>query len=247
MNKILKDLIIFFINLLIRTYKRINKKEFDARLWSNLELKKVASFFQGNIINVSAGNDSDKHGGFYKDYFKNASNYSISNYKEESLSNINNEVILDLEKGIPEDLINKYDIVFSHTVLEHVFDIDKAIHNLCCLSKDIVITIVPFIQSYHHEEDFYFDYWRFSPLALIKKFQKHNFKTIYVNWNKDPIGNIYIFHICSSKPVGYEKLVEFGGKNLKGFAPGFDRYRLHTRLNKVSERAIIKSLNDFVN
>ena len=40
-----------------------------CRLWSNKELEKFAGLFDGKIINVSAWQDKDKGGSFYKNYF----------------------------------------------------------------------------------------------------------------------------------------------------------------------------------
>jgi len=53
------------------------------RIWSNSELRKFAHLFTGKVINVSAWKDLDKEGNRYKNYFINASEYWISNYKPE--------------------------------------------------------------------------------------------------------------------------------------------------------------------
>lgn len=246
MKKFLTKVLLVIINILIRLYKKINKQSFNARLWSNSELKKISFLFSGDIVNVSAGNDGDKEHDFYQNYFKNKTSYTITNYKKIHTNNNYKEIILDLENEIPIELQKRFNVVFNHTVLEHIYDTDKAIKNLCDLSEDIIITVVPFLQTYHHEEEFYFDWWRFSPLALINKFKKYNFKTIYINWNKDPIGNIYIFHIATYKPNKWSEIIKLNTKNINQFAPGFQRQKLLSNLNFNSERGIIKSFDNFL-
>ena len=50
-----------------------------ARLWSNEQLRLVAPLFDGDVVNVSAGDDIDKAGSLYRDYFSNARSYHITN------------------------------------------------------------------------------------------------------------------------------------------------------------------------
>src|SRR3989338_9207278 len=87
-----------------------------ARIWSNKELKKISPIFKGSVINVSGWKDEDKRGDFYKNYFKNASSYAISNYKGDTgFQNKEGEIYLDLEKELDKKLIGKFDVVFNHT------------------------------------------------------------------------------------------------------------------------------------
>lgn len=242
MKRIIIKSLKFIINLLFRAYIKLNKDEFNQRIWSNNELKKISNLFRGNIINISAGNDFDKEGDFYKNYFANKESYTISNYKSYNTKSGYDEIILDLENDLPSGLENKFNTVFSHTVLEHVFKIEKAIQNLCQLSDDVIITVVPFLQSYHHEEEIYLDYWRFTPMALVKKFEEQGFKTIYLSWGKDPIGDIYIFHVVSCKPQGWETLIKLNEIQLSISAPGMERHRLKSKSIKKEERLLIKTL-----
>lgn len=222
-------------------------RDFNARKWSNDELRKFASLFTGNIINVSAAKDADKENDFYRNYFTNSHSFTISNYmKEINKDNTYNEVVIDLNNPIPNDseLISKFDAVFTHTVLEHVYNINTAIDNLCRLSKDVVITIVPFLQTFHHEESIYHDYWRMSPYTLIRLFNEKSFKTLYISWNNDPIGNIYIFHISSRNP---EKWVNIKTKMgvINTYGPGYNRQTLLSN-TKVCPGVTINTLNDFI-
>lgn len=57
-----------------------DRKFKEPRVWSNQELKKFGFIFQGDIVNISGWKDMDKEGNRYKEYFKNAKSYQISNY-----------------------------------------------------------------------------------------------------------------------------------------------------------------------
>jgi hypothetical protein len=98
------------------------------RLWSNQELRKIAHFFKGRVVNVSAWKDEDKEGGRYQDYFINSSNYSITNFKADANGEqgYENETFLDLEQDLPPELERNYDVVFNHTTLEHIYEARKA-------------------------------------------------------------------------------------------------------------------------
>ena len=191
----------------------IDKRFRAPRIWSNQELKKIAPLCQGNIINVSAWQDEDKEGSIYKNYFPKAHSYVISNYKTEArgFQGVENEFFLDLTADLPGELVQKFDVVFNHTTLEHIFNVDKAFYNLCTLSKDLVIIIVPFMQEMHGD---YGDYWRFTPLCLQKLFEKNSMSMIYCNFNSQPNTSVYIFAVGSKNPS--EWAGKFPGLNKKG-------------------------------
>lgn len=173
----------------------MDKKFRVPRVWSNIELKKFAYLFKGKGVNVSGWTDIDKEGGRYRDYFSNISEYWITNYKSEARGfqgNLENEIFLDLEKDMDVEMFEKFNLVFNHTVLEHVFEVNKAFSNLCKLTNDIVIIIVPFLQEQHAD---YGDYWRFTPLTLDKLFKKNGMEMVYVNYNDARDDSIYIFAI----------------------------------------------------
>ena len=115
-----------------------------CRLWSNKELEKFAGLFDGKIINVSAWQDKDKGGSFYKNYFKNAEEYYLSNYKNEycGFQGYKGEIFLDLEKKLENNMVDRFDVVFNHTTLEHIYDFKNAFKNLSLLTIDIVLLVV---------------------------------------------------------------------------------------------------------
>ena len=175
----------------------MDKKFRTPRVWSNRELEKFASLFSGKAANVSGWKDIDKEGKRYRDYFSNVSEYWITNYKSEARGfqgDQENEIFLDLENPLDDSLKGAFDVVFNHTVLEHVFDVNTAFQNLCQLSRDIVIIVVPFLQEQHAE---YGDYWRFTPLAVEKLFQQNAMSLLYINYNDSQSDSIYVFAIGS--------------------------------------------------
>src|SRR5215211_5516257 len=94
------------------------------RMWSNEQLAAIAPLFTGDVVNVSAWQDSDKEEKHYREYFVNAKSYSVTNYKAEfrGLQNVENEIYLDLEADLPPELAERWDVVFNHTTLEHVYE-----------------------------------------------------------------------------------------------------------------------------
>lgn len=191
-----------------------DKKYSIPRNWSNTELKKVASFFKGKVVNVSGWQDKDKEGNYYKKYFTSAEEYYLTNYLSEVRGfqgNIKNEIFLDLEKDLSADLIKKFDVVFNHTTLEHVFDIFKAFENLCKLSKDIVIMVLPFIQEVHGD---YGDYWRLTPQAINRLFIQNKYSLIYLNYSKNSKNSIYIFAIGSMKADKWDNIYNMEGNKI---------------------------------
>lgn len=191
------------------------------RVWSNNELKKFAHLFSGKICNVSGWKDIDKQGKKYKDYFTNLDEYWITNFKSDARGfqgDTKNEIFLDLEKDLDKNLIEKFDVTFNHTVLEHIFNINKAFSNLCKMSKDIVIVIVPFLQEQHA---IYGDYWRFTPLAIKKMFEQNNLEMIYVNFNDAKHASIYIFAIGSKNPNKHKEISNHRDNKLKDINNNF--------------------------
>lgn len=180
----------------------IDNKFRKPRKWSNSELKKFSKNFFGEVINVSGWRDSDKENSTYKNYFSNCNNYSVSNwsFSERGQENklVENEYLIDLEKNLDDRLIGKFEVVFNHTTLEHIFDIFKAFQNLCKLSSDTVIIILPFIQEQHTNSDFK-DYWRITPQAIKEMFERNNFELSYINANDEKNSSIYIFAVGCSK------------------------------------------------
>lgn len=170
------------------------------RLWSNAELRRIGALVEGGVVNVSGWKDSDKDGGHYRDYFPRASHYDITNFGGyRGLEDSGSGIFLDLTAPLPEDLREKFDVVFNHTTLEHIFEIDAAFDALCGMSRDLVIVVVPFIQIQHEKENV-LDYWRFTPTALREMFRRRGFGTVYEAANAHAAAGIYILFVASRHP-----------------------------------------------
>lgn len=203
----------------------IDRKYALPRIWSNRELEKFAHLFSGRIVNVSAWKDHDKEGKHYKDYFVNAHNYTITNYKKEArgFQGYENEIFVDLERPIPANLRDRFDVVFNHTVLEHTYDVQIAFSNICAMTTDIVILVIPFLQQMHAA---YGDYWRFTPLTIRRAFHENRLSLIYLSYNSHKNASVYIFAIASKKPSKWAHVIrsEFSYIEKQGPRDGFEPY-----------------------
>ncbi|QXE91555.1 hypothetical protein KP001_03130 [Geomonas subterranea] len=187
----------------------------NSRYWSNRELRKIAPLLSGKVLNVSAWRDGDKEGGTYREnYFTGAASYGITNWKAEAKGfqgDLPGEIFLDLEEELPLELAGGFDVVFNHTTLEHVFEVFTAFSNLCRLSRDVVIVVVPFLQEQHAP---YGDYWRFTPWAIQKLFLKSGLTPAYLNFNDGPKDAIYIFAAGARNPETAARLGKVEGNRL---------------------------------
>lgn len=190
-------------NLLSYRIKLLNRFAELARFCSNRELRKVGSLFSGDVVNVSGWRDEDKEGRHYRDYFSKATLYTITNYRGESgYQNQEGEIFLDLSEPLPESLHAKFDVVFNHTTLEHIFDCGLAFKNLARMSRDVLIVVVPFCQATHDIESFK-DYWRFTPSALRAMYNRQDMTVIYEASNQHVGAASYLFFVGSRKPERY--------------------------------------------
>lgn len=215
------------------------------RVWSNRELDKYAHLFKGDIVNVSGWKDIDKEGKRYRDYFFNASSYTITNYKAEArgFQGYRDEIFLDLEQELPKKLYQRFDVAFNHTTLEHIFNIQTAFANVCNLSKDIVILVLPFLQQYHSS---YGDYWRFTPLAIRRMFQDNGFGVIFQSYNSNKMSSVYVFTIASRNP---EKWMNHFKQPLTSIDPKKIEYRSNIGRNAIPnvKNRVYNRLTKFMN
>jgi hypothetical protein len=195
-----------------------------ARLWSNRVLAAIAPHLGGAVVNVSGWRDEDKEGRHYRDYFTRATEYWITNWKSEARGyqgDRENELFLDLEQPLPDELRRRFDVVFNHTTLEHVFDIFTAFHNLCELSRDCVIVVVPFLQEEHGD---YGDYWRFTPQALRRLFQREALDLAYLAANDQAVDAIYIVAVGARSPSTREMLRQLPGNAITSATVSLGRH-----------------------
>lgn len=206
---------------------------------SNLIYEHFVDIFGTNIssvINVSGWEDSDKAGRKYFEYFKNVrlKKYDISNvggYRGE----INqNQICIDLDDH-SFTAKSSYDLVFCHTVLEHVFDIFNATRILCDLSNRFVFCVVPHVQESHSTRDFG-DFWRFNKDGIEQLFTKHGISarvTLYAQRNGSSSYLCMIGSKSASDQVMFDKI--FGNSEEPKFVKnGFRFYmaRLWQKLKR---------------
>ena len=160
-----------------------------ARIWSNLELQKIAHLFTGTVCNVSAAGDADKEGRHYRDYFCNASGYLTTNLHKDD----HTDIALDLEAELRSELVGISDCVFNHTTLEHVYECRRAFASLCAMSRDVVIVVVPYIQQMHGTPEQYADFWRFTPYTMQRMYAENNLTLRYCSANGAEQTSIYLF------------------------------------------------------
>jgi hypothetical protein len=204
------DRLLSFLHwVLIGFRKRVLKKE-NPRAFTNRILRKYLRYFSGDIINVSGWQDADKQGGYYRDYYDSRRRYVISNIDGECgmpsyVPDGVESMYVNLDYPLSPQLRLRFDVVFSHTVLEHVFNVRQALQNLADLSRDVVVTVVPFSQQVHHTTSFS-DYIRLTPFFLKKFFEERGFSVLLCAVNDQPFTPIYILFIVTRYPEKYKHL-----------------------------------------
>lgn len=205
--------IFIFLHRLVRFLgnRFLDKKTVNPRIFSNRILREYAPHFSGRIINVSGWDDRDREGKYYRDYFTQREEYVVSNaaigkkgfgsMEETGIK----EIEIDLMKDPAEELLEKFDVVFNHTTLEHIPNPRLALKNLCRLSRDAIIVVVPVIQNFHIAQS-YGDYWRPTPLALARELKENGFEPIVISTNDQPFAPIYCFAIAVKDPARYQSL-----------------------------------------
>lgn len=183
----------------------IDRKHRLPRRWSNGELRRIGRHLGGDVVNVSAWKDEDKEGGHYRDYFPAAKSYRTTNYVAEARGwqGREGEIFLDLEAPLDPKLKGGFDVVFNHTTLEHVFEFVRAFDNLCEMSRDAVVIVVPFLQPMHAD---YGDFWRCSPLALKRLFERNGMEIVYCSHNEHWLTAVYLFAVAARQPERWRPL-----------------------------------------
>ena len=172
----------------------------SARLWSNQELRRFAAELSGAVVNVSGAHDQDKEGRRYRDYFPGASSYAVTNYKGfRGATGTEGEIFLDLSQELPPELVGRFDVVFNHTTLEHIYDTRAAFRHLCEMSRDLVIVVVPFAQVTHWSESFG-DFWRFTPMGLRQMYEENDVRIVHEAAGPRRGEPIYLLFVGSRHP-----------------------------------------------
>jgi hypothetical protein len=89
-----------------------------------------------------------------------------------------------------------------HTVTEHLFDPLRTFETITALSRDVVVTVVPFSQGVHYTRS-YGDYVRLTPLFLKRFFEERGFTVLLSVSNDQPYLPVYTVFIASRQPSRY--------------------------------------------
>lgn len=181
--------------------KRAAGEEIRPRVWSNRVLRAYLGAFSGDVINVSGWKDEDKEGGRYRDYYGHVERYVVSNVEGDRGMPAEppagaESLFLDLEAALDPALERQFDVVFAHTVLEHVFDLLGALETLSRLTRDVVVIVVPFSQRVHYTHS-YGDYVRVSPLLLKRFFEERGFTVLLSASNDQPFQPVYVVFVAA--------------------------------------------------
>jgi hypothetical protein len=165
--------------------------ELQPRVWSNRQIEAVAAAVSGDVVHVSAWRDDDKEGRRYRDYFGQARSYATTNVGGLRGEGAADSILLDLAEPLDPSLRGRFDLVFNHTTLEHVYALDTAIANLCALSRSDLLLVVPFMQVEHWERPSYGDFWRIGAHGLRQACIAHGFEVLSLTSNHNPAWPIY--------------------------------------------------------
>ncbi len=191
----------------------LSKDLISGRSFSNKMLGAYSAIFKGSVINVSGWDDRDGFGSVYRSYFKECKNYTISNapVKHKGVGSLKNDAIneieIDLNYPIISELSKKYDIVFNHTTLEHVFNTQIAFKNLCDMSREVVIIVAPVIQQLHNAEECG-DYNRLTTMGIAKNFKINGFDPVVIKTNDQPFAPVYCFAIAVKSGSVYKSKIK---------------------------------------
>lgn len=181
------------------------------------------------------GTIATKKAGFIRPTSSMLRTTTILNYKGfRGYQHRENEYFLDLTDNLPHELYRRFDVVFNHTTLEHIYDVKKAFKNLCDMTKDVVIVIVPFSQV-QHETESYKDYWRFPPSCIRKMFEENGLNVIYEAESKARKAAIYLLFVVSRDPKWKERMPKFKPITEAGRSIGF-RWSFKELKRKVLRR-----------
>jgi hypothetical protein len=163
----------------------------EPRRWSNQVIARVAPSVTGDVVHVSAWRDEDKSGRTYREYFAGARSYTTTNVGGLRGEGAQDDLHLDLTKPLDEHLRGAFDLVFNHTTLEHVQDVDVALENLFAMTRSEILLVVPFMQVEHWESPSFGDYRRFTEHGLVQACLDHGFEIIELTSNHNPVWPIY--------------------------------------------------------
>ncbi|MHB1117942.1 MAG: methyltransferase domain-containing protein, partial [Minisyncoccota bacterium] len=134
------------------------------------QYKKLSTFvLSGNILDLGGNLNSDYH-----DLISGSHVVTTVNITAE----YGCDMVFDIQDPFPIES-EKFDVVLSMNVLEHVYGFDNVISETSRVLKKggIFIFSVPFMHHIHGSPD---DYFRYTRSAIEKMLKEHNFKDIEI-------------------------------------------------------------------
>lgn len=144
-----------------------------ARIESNRWLRLHAASVKGSVLSIGSRDDADGEGGYYRDYFVCADNYTTSDVDGSFGCDLSIDVrVMD---GIAD---GSFDCVFCSGVLEHVDDYVSALAQIRRVLRPggVLLLGVPFRQPIHLPPT---DYWRFTEFG-VKHLLKDGFEKVTI-------------------------------------------------------------------
>jgi hypothetical protein len=179
----------------------------NGRTYSNVSLKRILPLLDvTSVLNVSGWDDGDKEGGRYSDYYpQKVTKYEVSHFENDYLRSDTDlsKIVINLE-DVNYQAVEKFELVFSHTVLEHVFDQQNSFRIMCNLAEKYVVGVVPMINVLHWEET-YGDYWRFTPHGIRKLFENNEFKLVHLEIGPTSSISQYIIFVGARNSVSFTR------------------------------------------
>ena len=154
----------FFKSYIGRRKSKVSGARIESNRWIRLHGKDI----RGRVLSIGSGNDGDRQGGSYRDYFPAASSYTTSEVSDE----FGCDLTLDV-RSMPEITSEVYDCIFCAGVMEHVDDYHAAFNELTRILKvgGILLLGLPFRQAIHWPPQ---DFWRFTEYGI-----RHLLKDLY--------------------------------------------------------------------
>lgn len=167
-----------------------------SRRESNRWLRLHAGDITGKVLSIGSGDDKDKEGGGYRNYFRNASSYTTSEI--EPMPGC--DLVLDV-RSMPEIPDGAYDCVFCSGVLEHVDDWRKALQEITRVLKPggTLLLGLPFRQPIHFSPR---DYWRFTEHG-IREMLRRDYEILALSPMDEPVPDFPAAYWVKAKKRGF--------------------------------------------
>lgn len=140
-----------------RRRKRKKKAASPSRTEGNVLLRQWCAPLTGFVLSVGSGDDRDREGGRYRDYFTSAAGYFTSDVRPGC----------DFELDVRDlsGVVETYEAVFAHSVFEHVDDVFAAARECARIVRPggVLILGVPFRYRIHRAP---LDFWRFTEFGV---------------------------------------------------------------------------------